>query len=365
MRRAFLVLSAVLAAVTMSTFSVAWAQDQATGQYANADGNLREEGSTPADPEDDGPRISQGSIADEMLTQEQSRQIEADLAEEESLPDYSQVVDNSTRARFSAPGSKTRSDGSAYDGKYVQSGGKGATYRVKVPTTSDYSLYAWWPESGGAEKARFSVPVAGSGTRTSEVDQTRDGGDWIKVGSFEMAAGERRIRLTAGGRGPSAVAADAIVIVRGEMSAPPGSAYPSEGGGAIGARASNTRKERRSVLRAARKWMGTPYRYSTCKDSRMSCTCLTKRAWKPNGHKLPLTERGQWRYEPSRNIKKAKIRRGDVVFFKEGGGKRITHVAVYSGNGYIMHASTYFGKVVESKMKYVKGYSGAIRMYVR
>ena len=97
----------------------------------------------------------------------------------------------------------------------------------------------------------------------------------------------------------------------------------------------------------------------------MSCTCLTKRAWNPRGHKLPLTERGQRRYEPSKNIRKSNLRRGDVVFFKEGGGRRITHVAVYSGNGYIMHASTYFGKVVESKMKYVNGYSGAIRMYVR
>jgi uncharacterized protein YycO len=32
------------------------------------------------------------------------------------------------------------------------------------------------------------------------------------------------------------------------------------------------------------------------------------------------------------------------------------HVGIYSGNGYIVHGSGYYGKVVESKMRYIKGY---------
>jgi hypothetical protein len=35
---------------------------------------------------------------------------------------------------------------------------------------------------------------------------------------------------------------------------------------------------------------------------------------------------------------------------------------MYSGNGYVLHASSYWGKVVNSKMKYVKGYFGAKRI---
>jgi cell wall-associated NlpC family hydrolase len=54
------------------------------------------------------------------------------------------------------------------------------------------------------------------------------------------------------------------------------------------------------------------------------------------------------------------------VFFKEGGPRRgITHVGLYSGRGNLVHASAYFGKVVESKMRYVKGYSGAKRLRPR
>ena len=50
-----------------------------------------------------------------------------------------------------------------------------------------------------------------------------------------------------------------------------------------------------------------------------------------------------------------------------GGGPRrgITHVGLYSGRGNLVHASAYFGKVVESKMRYVKGYSGAKRLRPR
>ena len=51
------------------------------------------------------------------------------------------------------------------------------------------------------------------------------------------------------------------------------------------------------------------------------------------------------------------------MFFKESGmSGPITHIALYSGNGYIVHASRYFGKVVESKMMYIKGYYGAKRL---
>ena len=120
------------------------------------------------------------------------------------------------------------------------------------------------------------------------------------------------------------------------------------------------------VVRKARSYIGTRYRYATCTRSRMSCTCLTKRTWGKFGHKLTMRESGQWRYEPSRKIARSDLRRGDIVFFKEAGpSKPITHVGIFSGKGNIVHASNYFNKVVESKMRYIKGYFGAKRLRPR
>jgi probable lipoprotein NlpC len=121
-----------------------------------------------------------------------------------------------------------------------------------------------------------------------------------------------------------------------------------------------------AVVRAARRHIGTRYRYATCSRSRMSCTCLTRKTWARFGHKLSMSEGGQWKYGRARNVAKSRLRPGDIVFFKEGGRRRgITHVGLYSGRGNIVHASAYFGKVVESKMRYVKGYSGAKRLRPR
>ena len=84
------------------------------------------------------------------------------------------------------------------------------------------------------------------------------------------------------------------------------------------------------VVRAARRYLGTKYRYGTCTQSRMSCTCLTKKTWRKFGHKLSMSERGQWKYERAKKVAKSRLRPGDIVFFKEGGRKRgITHVGIY------------------------------------
>jgi hypothetical protein len=40
------------------------------------------------------------------------------------------------------------------------------------------------------------------------------------------------------------------------------------------------------------------------------------------------------------------------------------HVAIYAGNGTIIHASSYFNKVVQSKLKYLRGFEGGRRLRV-
>ena len=50
----------------------------------------------------------------------------------------------------------------------------------------------------------------------------------------------------------------------------------------------------------------------------MSRTCLTKKVFAKFGHKLPMSESGQWKDNRGKKVAKSRLRSGDIVFFKEG-----------------------------------------------
>ncbi len=377
MRRLTVVMSAVLLAVLIASSTALAVQAQSAEQYEPSDGSEAPpeptDSKAPSEPSPGANSISQGSIA--KVDSAAAKAVQQDIAEEEKLPDYSQIVDNSTEGRFSAPGWTERSGDWSHEGNYVaaSSGAGPATFKFRVPTTSDYSVYAWWPgASGNSTSADYVVPTAG-GSRTSTVDQSLDGGMWVKLGTYELQSGEAAIELSGEGQ----VVADAVSIVRGDVAVLPEAADLPEGGAAAPAaptarsttdsraRKGNRRLTGRGVVRRARSFIKDRYSWGTCTPSRKSCTCVTKKSVEPFGHRMSMGEARQWRYNGSRKIRKSRLRPGDEVFFKEGGGRRITHVGIYSGNGNIIHASTYFGKVVESKMKYINGYSGAKRFKKR
>jgi cell wall-associated NlpC family hydrolase len=195
----------------------------------------------------------------------------------------------------------------------------------------------------------------------------------------------RRIIIVVSGFVLASVLVSLAALSAGAQSAPPADSSPSQGSFTEGRAGPNEpslvddtpptaaelsepvvtargRASGKNIVRVAKRYIGTKYRYGTCTKRRMSCTCLTKRVFAKFGHKLPMSERGQWKYKRHK-VAKSNLRRGDMVFFKEGGRRRgITHVGIYSGRGNLVHASAYFGKVVESKMRYIKGYFGAKRL---
>jgi cell wall-associated NlpC family hydrolase len=317
--------------------------------------------------------ISQGSVVDSDSPELAA--VRADIAEEESLPDYSQVVDNENVGRFSAPRWEKRSDVQgvspgqlSYGGNFVSSdsGGSPARFTVGIPTSHDYTVYAWWPAYRGSNEAtRFGIDTA-SGTRWTAVDQSTDGGIWIKLGTYAMQKGERVIQVSAGSSETGASVADAVAVVRGNVTMP-----PPAGGGATTASTGETTfslssvsdPNGRDVVRVSKRWLGVGYRWGTCTRTLMSCTCETKKTYRRFGHDLSMDEGRQWRYD--RGVKrrvwnKSNLHLGDHVFFKEN-GRGFTHVAIYSGNGNVVHASSYYGKVVESKIRYLRGFHGAKR----
>ena len=274
----------------------------------------------------------------------------------ENYAPYSQIVDDASLDSFSAPGWEAKSTNpDGYMASYHVAGGtEPAQFKVNIPETDVYSVYAWWPTAAdNSAAARFGISTT-SGVQWTEVNQQQDSGMWIKLGEYEMAAGESyAIQVAPDSVSGGHVVADAVAVVRGVLTPPPEDGTIDVAGG---------KPTGRDVVRVARRYIGTDYKWGTCTDRQMSCACLTKKVFAKFGQKLPFSEDKQWRY----GRKDSPPRPGDLVFFKEHGKRGgITHVGIYSGDGKLVHASAYFDKVVESQMKYIKGYIGARKLNLK
>ncbi|MCA1687458.1 MAG: NlpC/P60 family protein [Actinobacteria bacterium] len=269
---------------------------------------------------------------------------------------YSQIIDNASSARFSAPGWEERTGGAQYHGKdysYVEPSevGPPARFRVEIPATDHYTVYARWPTLKGNNPAtRFGVGTA-SGIKWIKVDQRRDGGMWVRLGAYEMEAGNYYAVQVSGYRAKGRVVADAVMVVRGTQMAPPDTGAGAQARGD-------------DVVHRARNHIGTPYVHSppgSCEAHRSEdCSCLTSLVY---DKWLSMTDHPVEQWEYGREVEKSNLRPGDLVFFKEAGPSNpITHVAIYSGRGNIIHASAYWGEVVERPMEHVSGYYGAKRL---
>jgi cell wall-associated NlpC family hydrolase len=324
-------------------------------------------------------RPSEGTVTG--ATQAQLDAVRRDLAEEDKLPDYVREVDDTSGWRFDAPGWKGgETDDLAHGGSYAtpEAGAGKARFKLKVPTSSDYAVYAWWPSRRtNSTAARFGVRTS-SGTKWTTVDQTRDGGYWVQIGTYHMQAGDYYAVLLSSQDGTGQAVADAVALVRGITTPPPNDLAPADGGPmTFGTKTSDAtysatslsgRVKGRRLIRRGRWHIGTPYRLSPPAPCRAyvkeDCSCFTKIVFRSFKY-IPDSPVLQFQYG-HKVRSRSNLQRGDLVFFKERGyGRPITHVGIYSGNGYILHASAYFGKVVNSKMKYIHHYYGARRIRPR
>jgi len=278
---------------------------------------------------------------------------------------YSQVVDNASAGWFSARGwEKSAGSKAQYYGKdysYVEPSevGAPALFRVNIPATDYYTVYARWPTLKGNNAAtRFGVSTP-SGIEWIKVDQRRDGGMWVRLGAYKMKAGNRYAVQVSGYKAKGRVVADAVMVVRGTQMVPP----ETDTGDRMIAAGDQARGQ--DVVQVARNHIGTPYVHSPPGPCQAylseDCSCLTSLVFAKFGITVPDDPVRQWNY--GEHVAKSNLRSGDLVFFKEGGPSYpITHVGIYSGRGNIIHASSYWSRVVERPMKYVSGYYGAKRL---
>jgi cell wall-associated NlpC family hydrolase len=301
-----------------------------------------------------GPEVSEGSAAETRAPAEAIEEMEPERA-------YSQVVDDASRRRFSARGweesrGSARREVRSYSYVEPARDAAPARYRVRIPTTGKYTVYARWPAAKGNNAAvRFGVNTA-SGVRWTSVNQRRDGGMWMRVGEYRMEMGDRyAVRVSGDSKAEGRVVADAVMVVRGTQTTPPGADDRLR-------KAAGDPGTGHEVVREARTHIGTPYRHSPpepCVPHRSEdCSCLTSIVF--DWVEMPDHPTEQWGY--GREVARSELRPGDLVFFKEVGSSIITHVAIYSGNGNVVHASSYWGRVVERELRYVDGYFGARRL---
>ena len=303
---------------------------------------------------------------------------------------YSQIVDNHSSRKFYAARDWKKSDnrvtryGKNY--RYVQptKDMTPAWFKVRIPTAGFYTIYARWPAAkGNNPKAHFQISAA-SGLKKVEVNERRDSGVWMRLGAYKMEAGNSySVQVSGRSKAEGRIVADAVMVVAGTQAAPqtpPQAGNDSTGsdstfsdgrrpatygasalGGEMATGGSPVASE---VIERARMHLGTPYRHSPpmpCTAFRSEdCSCFTSLVFS-KWVTMPDNPVGQWYV--GRPVAKSDLQPGDLVFFKEAGWNHpITHVAIYSGRGKIIHASAYWGEVVERPMMFVDGYYGARRV---
>lgn len=115
-----------------------------------------------------------------------------------------------------------------------------------------------------------------------------------------------------------------------------------------------------ALLREAKSWIGTPYKYGGEDKRGVDCSGLVLNVYRSAlDIKLPRSSREQSSY--CSPLAKDKLMPGDLLFFATSGSKRVSHVGIYVGDGKMVHSSTSKGVIVSSISDnyYVRTYAGA------
>jgi len=114
--------------------------------------------------------------------------------------------------------------------------------------------------------------------------------------------------------------------------APSATASPTERDGAFG-------RARERLLSVALSYKGTPYRLGGTTRRGMDCSGFVYRSFREAlGVSVPRTSESMFLW--TERIRLEEIQPGDLVFFRTTGTARITHVGIYTGDGYFIHSAS-------------------------
>ena len=100
----------------------------------------------------------------------------------------------------------------------------------------------------------------------------------------------------------------------------------------------NTPSSNSSIVSYAKTFLGRPYVYGAAGPSSFDCSGFTQYVYAHFGKSIPRSSAAQ--YASCSKISKSSLRAGDLVFFSNSSsGGSVGHVAIYMGNGQIIHAA--------------------------
>ena len=81
--------------------------------------------------------------------------------------------------------------------------------------------------------------------------------------------------------------------------------------------------------------LGTPYHYGGSSPRGFDCSGLVYYAFRETGVRVPRTTRAQLRH--AKPVPLSQLRPGDLLFFNQH-SSRVSHVGIYVGDGWFIHA---------------------------
>jgi cell wall-associated NlpC family hydrolase len=176
----------------------------------------------------------------------------------------------------------------------------------------------------------------------------------------QLAEAEKKATAKANAEGRAATKAPAKTNADSRAATKAPAKTKAEGRAAPKARRDSTRgsatgsSKGAKALAYAKAQLGEPYARSGAGPSSWDCSGLTMMAWGSVGVSLPHSSRQQ--FNRGRPVAKSDLQSGDLVFFYSD----IHHVALYAGNGQVIHAPRPGKSVEYIKMSYMP-YAGARR----
>lgn len=151
-------------------------------------------------------------------------------------------------------------------------------------------------------------------------------------GLYRVRFGDFATKEKARARGESLKAAG---VIEAFWVVAPGGSAPGAAG-RFQAHPEDERGLRASLVDAARGYLGVPYLFGGTTEKGFDCSGLTGAVYRLNGLKLPRSSQAQ--FEAGRAVDLDDARAGDLLFFATNGGGRVSHVALYLGDGAFIHA---------------------------